>query len=112
MNSNKDKLAKQKLKTENKAGKKAEKSTIAFWTDERKWMLLPFVFSIIVYLAALSNDFVEWDDNRYVYDNPDLGKWNWEGWKYLLGKYVMGNWHPLTMISLSIDKLFFEHKYV
>jgi len=108
MISNKDKLAKQKLKTENKAGKKAEKSTISFWTDERKWMLLPFVFSIIVYLTALSNDFVEWDDNRYVYDNPDLGKWNWEGWKYLLGKYVMGNWHPLTMISLSIDKLIFD----
>jgi Tfp pilus assembly protein PilF len=101
-------LAKQKLKVENKTGKKEETSAIAFWTEERKWMLVPFVLSILVYLAALSNDFVEWDDNRYVYDNPDLGKWNWEGWKYLLGKYVMGNWHPLTMISLSLDKLLFN----
>lgn len=71
-------------------------------------MLGVFVIGILVYLAALNNDFVEWDDNRYVYDNPDLGKWNIEGWKYLLGKYVMGNWHPLTMISLAIDKLLFE----
>lgn len=69
--------------------------------------LLPLVVSFLAYLAAFSNDFVEWDDNRYVYDNPDLGKWDAAGWKYLLGKYVMGNWHPLTMISLSLDKTLF-----
>lgn len=69
------------------------------------WLaLLPLMVSFLAYLAAFSNDFVEWDDNRYVYDNPDLGKWDAAGWKYLLGKYVMGNWHPLTMMSLSLDK--------
>jgi protein O-mannosyl-transferase len=69
--------------------------------------LLPVLLALIAMGGGIYNDFVEWDDNKYVYDNEDLGKWNAAGWKYLLTKYVMGNWHPLTMISLSLEYTFF-----
>lgn len=92
-------------KTTLKSSKPASPKPIQW--DAYLWLGIPFLASILVYIGALSNDFVEWDDNRYVYDNPELGKWNLNAWKYFLGKYVMGNWHPLTMMSLSLDKTLF-----
>jgi Tfp pilus assembly protein PilF len=65
------------------------------------------LLAFIAYLPALQNGFVEWDDNRYVYENLMLGKWNRAAWAYYWGEYVMGNWHPLTMMSLSLDKTLF-----
>jgi tetratricopeptide (TPR) repeat protein len=76
-----------------------------------EWQSLIWVLPVLLALLAMGggvyNDFVEWDDNKYVYDNEDLGKWNLAGWKYLLTQYVMGNWHPLTMITLSLEFTFF-----
>jgi len=68
--------------------------------------LLPLLLACLAMGGAVWNDFVEWDDNKYVYDNTDLGNWTIAGWKYILGKYVMGNWHPLTMLSFSLEYTF------
>jgi tetratricopeptide (TPR) repeat protein len=60
---------------------------------------------VAVYLPALHNGFVNWDDNIYVYDNPQI--------RSLAPSSLMrafthlhlasGNWHPLTMVSHAAD---------
>lgn len=97
----------QTLKKTNKSSSKPLKNEKSGTENSLIW-LIPFVLGFLVMGNALWNDFVEWDDNRYVYDNTDLGKWNAAGWKYLITSYVMGNWHPLTMMSLSLDKTLFD----
>lgn len=58
------------------------------------------VVAFIVYLPSLGNGFVNWDDGAYVVDNPFIRSFNW--W-WLMTAEVMGNWHPLTIISYAVD---------
>lgn len=66
--------------------------------------LLPAVITFLVYLPALSNGFVEWDDAAYVYANPDIQRGVDLGFlKWVLTARTVDNWHPLTIISYAID---------
>lgn len=62
--------------------------------------------AMLVYLPALNLGFVDWDDNKYVYDNPHIltltsGFIRWAFTTVEVG----GNWHPLTWLSLGMDRL-------
>lgn len=66
-------------------------------------LLLPV---LIAYWPVLSYDFVNWDDPYYVYKNDTIAKLNGKTIRTLFSTQtiVMGNWHPLTMISLAVDR--------
>ncbi len=57
-----------------------------------------------VYLPALRNDFVNWDDGIYVYENVHLGGLNGEFFRWAFTSFYASNWHPLTWISHGIDR--------
>lgn len=54
--------------------------------------------------AALSYGFVNWDDWDYVIVNPMLGELDLEFLQAAFTRFVLGNWHPLTMISYGLDR--------
>lgn len=54
--------------------------------------------------ATLSHGFVNWDDWDYVVFNPMLGELDLEFLKAAFTRFVLGNWHPLTMISYRLDR--------
>ena len=61
---------------------------------------LVLLLTFIVYRSSLQNGFVNWDDDKYIIDNPlirslDIGA--------LFSGYVMGNYHPLTMMVYAIE---------
>ena len=56
-----------------------------------------------VYLPALSNGFVNWDDNGYVYENAALKDPWLEFTRWAFTTLTMSNWHPLTWLSLKLD---------
>ena len=60
------------------------------------------IVTFIVYLPALSNGFVTWDDNAYVYENPGIRSLDTGFLKWIFGFHV-SNWHPLTWVSHAID---------
>ncbi len=69
------------------------------------------VFSIIAaavtfaaYLPSLSNGFINWDDPAYVYANPDIRVFNLDFIKWAFTHVAVSNWHPLTIISLALDR--------
>ena len=72
------------------------------FTEQRLWLLGILLLTTIIYLPALQNDFVNWDDQLYVYENPlvfDLaGNFN-----EIMTEPVAGNYHPLTVLTLAID---------
>jgi len=60
---------------------------------------------VLLYLPALGNGFVNWDDDLYVYKNPQIRSITPSA---LLRTFThihaaSGNWHPLTMISHAAD---------
>ncbi len=74
--------------------------------------LILLVISLLTYIAyspSLKNDFTNWDDNSYVAENPligELSKANISEMFFSDNKevlYHMGNYHPLTMLSLTTD---------
>jgi protein O-mannosyl-transferase len=61
------------------------------------------VITFIVFSPALQNEFINWDDNEYVYDNPFIRSLDARLLKSAFGGFYAANWHPLTWISHAID---------
>jgi tetratricopeptide (TPR) repeat protein len=59
--------------------------------------------TILVYLPVLQNDFVHWDDDYYIYKNPDIRSLGLKSLKWMLTAFHASNWHPITWLSHSID---------
>ena len=71
------------------------------------WILLLIAAGImaltyIAYQPALDNDFVDWDDNVYVIDNP-LVRNEEIAASQVFKEVVSLNYHPLTMLSMRLN---------
>lgn len=62
-----------------------------------------FIVSFAVYLPAIGYDFVNWDDNEYVYENPHFKAPDVDFVIWAFSTTRQSNWHPLTWLSLSLD---------
>ncbi len=65
--------------------------------------LLAAVTAFIVFLPALGNDFINWDDNVYVYENTFVRSFNVDLFRAAFLEFHSSNWHPLTWLSHAID---------
>ncbi|MCK9419650.1 MAG: tetratricopeptide repeat protein [Nitrospirae bacterium] len=61
------------------------------------------LLTFIVYLPALRNEFVNWDDMRYIVENPDIRSFDAAFFRWAFLGFHIGNWHPLTWISHALD---------
>ena len=59
--------------------------------------------TFVVYLPALQNDFVTWDDDVYIYDNPFIRSFNLVFFKRAFFDFSAHHWHPLTWMSHALD---------
>jgi Tfp pilus assembly protein PilF len=73
------------------------------------WKLV-FLFAPIAIIAlfsfspALKNSFTNWDDNAYVFENPNLSKPIPDAIQYFFGPhYFIGNYIPVTMITYALE---------
>jgi tetratricopeptide (TPR) repeat protein len=66
--------------------------------------LLLALLTLLVYLPATSNQFVNYDDADYVTDNPFVNQGlSWLGVKWAFTSAHSANWHPLTWLSHMLD---------
>ena len=59
--------------------------------------------TILFYIPALNNDFVNWDDHKYVYQNKNIHFLNFHSLYWMLTSFHASNWHPLTWLSHALD---------
>jgi protein O-mannosyl-transferase len=67
------------------------------------------VIAVIIWLGfknAIDNQFTNWDDPGYINDNPLIKDLSIGGLKKIFSSPVMGNYHPLTMLSYAIEYSF------
>ncbi|MDQ1296752.1 MAG: O-GlcNAc transferase, partial [Bacteroidota bacterium] len=62
------------------------------------------LISFFAYIPVFQNGFVLWDDDIYIQNNPLIYSINL---KEIFSKYVLGNYHPLTILTLAIEYHFF-----
>jgi len=67
------------------------------------WMALIAIATFIAYLPALQGTFTNWDDMVYVSSNPYITSLSFKNLGAIFTENYMGNYHPLAMLSLSMD---------
>ena len=61
------------------------------------------VATFLVFLPSLRNEFLIWDDNLYVYENPFIRSFDTKLLKSAFCRFNTANWHPLTWLSHALD---------
>jgi len=99
------KSSRKKKKTIVVAHSKKSAATPVYETQQFRYFVagVVSVLAFLVYLASLHNDFVMWDDDRYVYENSHLHPINAAFFKWAFFAFYSANWHPLTWISHALD---------
>ena len=77
------------------------------WTSNNKKTVIVAILialaTVLVYLPARQNDFVNWDDNQYVYENSNIQSIDFAFFKWAFTSFHAANWHPLTWLSHMAD---------
>ncbi|MEI6681690.1 MAG: tetratricopeptide repeat protein [Bacteroidota bacterium] len=61
------------------------------------------MLTLYIYLPALDNKFTNWDDPTYVLENKNVKLPISQNFTYFFSHASADNYHPLTMLSLSLD---------
>src|SRR5450432_424884 len=78
-------------------------------TSSQHWLVIAICIFLgaiawVVFGQTLGHDFVNYDDNKYVYENPEVTKGlTWQGTSWAFTHSYTANWHPLTWMSHMLD---------
>lgn len=72
--------------------------------------LLICLLTFLIYTPALKNEFVNWDDDKYVYENSNIQSLSAESLTWMFSSFYQSNWHPLTWLSHAADYAFWGYK--
>jgi tetratricopeptide (TPR) repeat protein len=60
------------------------------------------------YSGVFRNDFIAFDDNEYITENPHVQQGlTWQTFKWAFTSFDRSNWHPLTWLSHALDQQLF-----
>jgi len=88
--------------------KNQQAKTIASPKAFHKLLVLALILiTTSIYFKSLNNQLTTWDDKNYVTENKDIRSLHGDSISYTIKKtfssYVMGNYHPLTMLSYCME---------
>ena len=66
-------------------------------------VLIAISVTFLAYTPIKNNKLTNWDDDKYIINNPDIRKLDSEHLKLLLTKDYEGNYHPVTMLSIALN---------
>lgn len=73
--------------------------------EETNFMVPAVVLSITlaVFLPALSNGFVNWDDAFNIYENKNIEQFDWQHIKSIFTDPVIGGYNPLPIFTFAVE---------
>lgn len=72
------------------------------------YILLLILITYLCFSNAFSNGFTNWDDNKYITNNPLIKSLSFDNIRNMFSTYVVGNYHPFAILSLAIDYHFYK----
>jgi len=103
---NQPQSAKQQFKAKQSSYKNKLQST-SLSLYQKLFLVGALLLTFIIYMPALKNDLTNWDDKSYVAENKFITEINKENLNAMFfapeTRYWMGNYHPLSMLSLAVD---------
>lgn len=88
-----------KTKKSSKSNQQTSRTGLTQWIEPGILALL----CLIAYQPIFSNQLIDWDDLKYITENAITRDLSFQGILNAFTTPVMGNYHPLTMISLAIN---------
>lgn len=82
----------------------AQNSGVPSWV----WLPAILLLTFIVFYPSLNNALTNWDDPRYLNDNPLIRKLDWEHIKRIFTEIYFGNYQPLHILSYAIEYNFYK----
>jgi len=96
-------------KTSKTKGIKTEMQTISFDRKTILWMSLALVVvTFVCYIPTLKNDFVDYDDKKFIYGNPVIQGLNGEKFVEIFEYQYKSPWYkPMVYLTWAIEYHFF-----
>ncbi|MDD2365648.1 MAG: tetratricopeptide repeat protein [Desulfuromonadaceae bacterium] len=66
--------------------------------------VLAALITFAVFFSSTANQFVALDDFAYIINNPNISSFNLKTVFWCFSSFYEGNWHPLAMLSLAVDR--------
>jgi protein O-mannosyl-transferase len=79
-------------------------------TNGRIPLLLAAALAVVVFITffpVLGHEFVNWDDDVNVYENPNINSLNADNLQRIFTTPVIGNYNPLPILTFAVEKHFF-----
>jgi Tfp pilus assembly protein PilF len=76
-------------------------------SQDWKYIIGVLVLTFIAFIPALTNDFVNWDDDYNLANNTNTALLSWENIKHIFSEPVIGNYNPLPILTFTIERAFF-----
>lgn len=70
------------------------------------WILGIAAITIIAYFPAFANGVTNWDDDRYLLNNPLIRDLSLSNLSAIFSQYYFCNYHPLTLLSYAMEYSF------
>src|SRR5258706_881568 len=61
------------------------------------------LLTLLLFLPALANDFVNWDDERNFVLNPNYRGLGWAEIEWMWTSHLLGRYVPITWMTLGLD---------
>jgi tetratricopeptide (TPR) repeat protein len=65
--------------------------------------LVIFLLTVAAFYPVLQNGFVNWDDDKNIYENLNYRGLGWSQLRWMFTTLHMGHYQPLTWVSLAVD---------
>lgn len=67
------------------------------------WIPLILAFAALIYAQSLFNGFVQWDDDWYIYENPQILNLSFSSLGNLFASFYNGQYGPLTTLIIGLE---------
>lgn len=73
--------------------------------------LIVAVAAFVAFQPALDAEFVQWDDDKVIYDNPYFRGFAASNIEWMFTQYKMGHYQPLTWLSYAVDHAISQSRF-
>jgi len=74
------------------------------------WVAVVLIVTFLAFSSVIRHDFVDWDDDVNVYENPNVQALNAQTIKDMFTSEVIGGYTPLTTLSFAMEHALFGMK--
>lgn len=78
------------------------------WADKKNSFTFLILACLFAFWPSLFNQFTNWDDDKFLTNNPVVQGFNYHHLKVMFSTYFEGSYQPLTMLSFALEHYFFK----